>query len=81
MQKNIQELLLEKIDKSQIKLNEPMNKHTSFKIGGPADIFIKIKKIEELKYILRIVKEQKVKLTIIRKWYQLISKRWAELEE
>ena len=31
------------IDKDQIRYNEPMKKHTSFKVGGNADAFITIK--------------------------------------
>ena len=30
-----------KIKKEKILFNEPMKKHTAFKIGGPADTFIK----------------------------------------
>lgn len=63
--KYIYNKLLEKIDKSQIFLNEPMSKHTSFKIGGPADIFIKAKSIEEIKYILEVAKKDKIPLNII----------------
>ena len=50
---------------SDIKKDEPMSKHTSFKIGGNADIFIKISNIEELKLILKFIKENKINLTII----------------
>ncbi len=57
--------LLTKIPKENIKLNEDMSKHTSIKIGGPADIFIKIKNIEELKYVLRIAKEENIPVTVI----------------
>ena len=32
--------LLKIIDKKDILINEPMQKHTSFKIGGPADFFV-----------------------------------------
>ena len=32
---------LENLKSSEIKKDEPMKKHTSFKIGGNADIFIK----------------------------------------
>ena len=42
------------ISKENIKINEYMSKHTSFKIGGPADIFIKVTKIEEIKNIIKI---------------------------
>lgn len=42
-----------------------MKKHTSFKIGGNADLFVKVKKIDEIKYILEFVNKNKVKLTVI----------------
>lgn len=48
-----------------IRKNEPMSKHTTFKVGGNADIFIKTKSIEELKYILQYTKENEIPLTIL----------------
>ena len=57
--------LITKIEKSRIYLNEPMLKHTTFKIGGPADIFIKANTQEELQYILEIAKKNNVPVTII----------------
>lgn len=57
---------LEKIiSKENIKQNEPMKNHTSFKIGGPAEIFVKIKTVEELKFILEIVNKSNISLTIV----------------
>lgn len=53
------------IPKENIKTNEVMSKHTSFKIGGPAEVFIKINTIDELKGLLNIVDENKEKLTVI----------------
>ena len=59
--------ILEKsiIPNENIKYNEPMSKHTTFKIGGPAEYFIKINKIEELQEILKIQKQTQEKLTIM----------------
>lgn len=37
--------------------NEPMKKHTSFKVGGPADLFLMPQSKEELKKTLKICKE------------------------
>lgn len=62
---DIIERIKEIIPKENIKLNEPMSKHTSFKIGGPAEVFIKIQKIEELKKIILLSKEADIKLTIV----------------
>lgn len=53
------------IDENDILLNEPMNKHTTFKIGGNADIFIKANSIEKIQYILKLVNKYKIQLFII----------------
>ena len=39
--------------------NEPMKKHTSFKIGGNADFFVFVKTIEELKQALFYAKQKR----------------------
>lgn len=57
--------LIEKIDKNKVYQNEPMSKHTTFKIGGPADIFVKVETIDELKYVIQKCKENNVPLTVI----------------
>ncbi len=48
-----------------IKKNEPMHKHTTFKIGGPAELFVEVENIEQLKYILKKIKNKNIKLTVI----------------
>ena len=53
------------ISKKKIFINEPMSKYTSFKIGGPAEYLIKINTEEELKSMLKLVKEKDIPLTII----------------
>ena len=63
--KEILENLEKIITKERIKQNEPMSKHTSFKIGGPAEFFIKILSIEELQKILEFAKKEKIKITIL----------------
>lgn len=45
--------------------NEPMSKHTSFKIGGNADFFIIVSFVDELKGVLKIAKSQKIPVTIV----------------
>ncbi|MDI3533836.1 MAG: UDP-N-acetylmuramate dehydrogenase [Thermosediminibacterales bacterium] len=44
----------EKIDESRVLLDEPMKDHTSFRIGGPADILVIPKNLEELKHALNV---------------------------
>ena len=53
------------IPKENIKYNEPMSKHTSFKVGGPAECFIKIQTIEELKEITNFIQKNKINSVII----------------
>lgn len=66
--------LTKEIPNSKILLNEPMTKHTSFKIGGIADIFIKVKNIEDVKYILNYTKKENIPLTVIGNGSNLLVK-------
>lgn len=42
---------------SQVLINEPMKNHTSFRIGGPADILIMPSKTEHIKIIMDMCKQ------------------------
>ena len=57
--------LTKEIPSERIYMNEPMSKHTTFKVGGNADIFVKVKNIDELKHIIKIAKKNDVHITII----------------
>ena len=54
-----------KIEKSKILYDEPMDKHTTFKIGGPADCFIKIDNINDLREILLLAKRNNIPITVL----------------
>lgn len=57
---------LEKIlPKENIKYNEPMSKHTSFKTGGNADYFIIAKKIEQIQQTIEFSKKNNIPFYII----------------
>ena len=45
--------------------NEPMSRHTTFRTGGPADIYIEPASAEELKQVLAICKEEKLSYSIL----------------
>lgn len=49
----------------KITLDEPLAKHTTLKVGGPADIFIEPTNIEGLKKAIEILKASKVKWTAL----------------
>ena len=61
----IYDLLASKIPNENILKNEPMKKHTSFKIGGNAEMFIKAKDIKEIREVLQITKDNNIPLTVI----------------
>ena len=65
MDKEIIEKIQKIIPKEKIYINEDMKKHTSFKIGGPAECLIKIENKVQLKNIFEIVKDFNIPLTII----------------
>ena len=62
------------IPKERIKQNEPMKMHTSFKVGGPADFFITIESIEELKNVIKFTQEKNIPLHIVGNGTNLLVK-------
>ena len=61
-------------EKSVILTNEPMSNHTSFRIGGNADIFVKAKTEEDIKQILKYANEKEIPLTIVGNGSDLLVK-------
>ncbi len=61
----IKNILTKEIPENQILIDEPMKNHTSFKIGGAADLFVRVSKIEELYHVLEVINKEKIHLTII----------------
>jgi len=61
----IQQKLLEKVHIDHLRINEYMSKHTSFKIGGPADIMVLPATLEELRHALVTCKEYSIPYQII----------------
>lgn len=57
--------LTKEIPSEQIYMNEPMSKHTTFKVGGNADIFVKVKNIKELEHVIKIARKNDIHITII----------------
>lgn len=61
----INDILIDKISKEKIMQDEPMNKHTSFKIGGNADFFVKATTEEDVRNVLQICQNNNIPLTIL----------------
>jgi UDP-N-acetylmuramate dehydrogenase len=47
------------------KINEPMSRHSTYGIGGPADVFVTPVSIDELQTILRKADEEKIPVTVV----------------
>ena len=57
MKENFEKKLFAIIDKEKVLLDEPMKKHTTFRIGGPADYFIVPSEVEEIKAVVSLCEE------------------------
>lgn len=56
---------LKRLDIGDILVDEPMYKHTTYKVGGPAKIFVYPKDVDKLKKLLTYIKEHKLKYKVI----------------
>ena len=53
------------VGRDNIKTNEPMKNHTSFRIGGPADILVTPASISMLKRVLDLCKKEKIQYFVM----------------
>ena len=74
MQEICKQLIENGIDKSNILVDEQMSLHTSFKVGGNADIFVKAYSLEEIKNVLKIVAENNIPLFVLGNGTNLLVK-------
>lgn len=75
MNKNqIAQVLLKQIPESIIKIDEPMKNHTSFKIGGPADIYVAPQTIQQLVSVVGVCKKYQVPYFILGNGSNLLVK-------
>ncbi len=66
MTENLKKEILELgIAKENILFNELMSKHTTFKVGGPAECYIKIDNIKDLRNILKFAKDNNININIL----------------
>ena len=70
---NFLEHLKQVIPEENIRLNEPMKNHTTFRIGGNADFFVSVNR-EQLPQILAVAKQDEVPVTIIGNGSNLLGK-------
>lgn len=63
--KTVIDQLKEKIAEDHILVSEPMKQHTTFRIGGPADIFVIPSDLDEIRHACQTAKEQGVALFVL----------------
>ena len=63
--KALQTALLEELPSTRVREEEYLRHHTTFKIGGPADLFVEPTTMAELSFALRTIHEFDVPVTII----------------
>ena len=65
MNQNIIEKFNDLLGEEKVKVDEPMKRHTTFRIGGPADYFLLPSSEEELRGILKICKNEELPYFIL----------------
>lgn len=66
--------LLNIVDEENIKIDEPMKKHISFKVGGPADILVKPTSEKQLSEVISFIKKENIPYLIIGNGSNLLIK-------
>lgn len=66
--------LLNILEKEDILIDEPMSKHISFRVGGPADILVKPKSEEQISNILNFARKENIPYLIIGNGSNLLIK-------
>lgn len=56
---------LQSIVQGEFRLNEPLRRHTTIQVGGPADVYILPRDLDELKNILTFAESKRVPCTIL----------------
>lgn len=59
------EILVKQLNPKNTKLNEPLSKHTTLKIGGPADIFYEAYDLNDLINTVKLAKLQNIPVTVL----------------
>lgn len=53
------------VPENQIRVDEPMSKHTSFRIGGPADVVVIVCNEKELSGLLRLFRDEDIRYMLV----------------
>ena len=62
------------LDEKDIYIDEPMSKHTTFKIGGKADVFVKLRNTDQIENLLNLCFKENIPLQIVGNGSNLLVK-------
>lgn len=65
MRQEFETKLFHTIDKEKIYVNEKMEKHTTFRIGGPADYFVMPSDVTDVKVVIELCEQEKVPYYVV----------------
>lgn len=65
MEQRVYERLVTELAKERVILSEPMKKHTTFRIGGPADCFVMPNSEREVERAVAVCREEQVPYSIV----------------
>lgn len=65
MENHFEEQLLTVIDEERVRRNEPLRRHTTFRVGGPADYLVMPVKAEEIKGVIQLCHKEGVPYYIL----------------
>lgn len=72
--KYISDLIIDILGNENVRVSEPMSRHTSFRVGGPADILVTPRKKEEILSIMDLSKTENIPIYIMGNGSNLIVK-------
>ena len=65
MKEEMRQKFIEILGNNRVLFDEPMSKHTTFRIGGPADVFVMPENYEQIREVLRLCKEEKLPFFVL----------------
>ena len=65
MKEDMRQKFIEILGNNRVLFDEPMSQHTTFRIGGPADVFVMPENYEQIREVLRLCKEEKLPFFVL----------------
>lgn len=65
MKEEMRQKFIEIFGNNRVLFDEPMTQHTTFRIGGPADVFVMPENYEQIREVLRLCKEEKLPFFVL----------------